>query len=71
MKQSPARVLLILLFVFVGCFGVAFAAAGMLTALPAPAIGGTCGPSTASETAPRPWPSPARSAPDPSHRCPT
>ena len=51
MKQSPTRVLLIILFVFVGCFGVAFAAAGMLTALPAPAIGGTCGPSTASETA--------------------
>ena len=51
MKQSPTRVLLVILFVFVGCFGVAFAAAGMLTALPAPAIGGTCGPSTASETA--------------------
>jgi hypothetical protein len=51
MKQSPARVLLILFFVFVGCFGIAYAAAGMLTALPAPAIGGTCGPSTASETA--------------------
>ena len=51
MKQSPVRVALILLFVFIGCFGVAYAAAGMLTALPAPAIGGTCGPSTASETA--------------------
>jgi hypothetical protein len=51
MKQSPTRVLLIILFVFLGCFGVAYAAAGMLTALPAPAIGGTCGPSTASETA--------------------
>ena len=51
MKQSPTRVLLVILFVFVGGFGVAFAAAGMLTALPAPAIGGTCGPSTASETA--------------------
>jgi hypothetical protein len=51
MKQSPTRVLLILLFVFLGCFGVAYAAAGMLTALPAPAIGGTCGPSTGSETA--------------------
>lgn len=51
MKQSPARVLLILLFVFLGCFGVAYAAAGMLTALPQPAIGGTCGPSTGSETA--------------------
>jgi len=51
MKHSPARVALILLFVFIGCFGTAFAAAGMLTALPAPAVGGTCGPSTASETA--------------------
>jgi hypothetical protein len=51
MKLSPARILLVLLFVFIGCFGVAYAAAGMLTALPAPAIGGTCGPSTGSETA--------------------
>ena len=51
MKQSPVRILLILLFTFIGCFGVAYAAAGMLTALPAPAIGGTCGPSTGSETA--------------------
>ena len=51
MKLSPVRILLVLLFVFIGCFGVAFAAAGMLTALPAPAIGGTCGPSTGSETA--------------------
>lgn len=51
MKQSPARVALVLLFLFIGCFGVAYAAAGMLTALPAPAVGGTCGPSTGSETA--------------------
>ncbi len=51
MKQSPVRVFPVLLFVFVGCFGVAFAAAGMLDALPTPAIGGTCGPSTASESA--------------------
>jgi hypothetical protein len=51
MKSSPVRTLLILLFVFIGCFGIAYAATGMLTALPAPAIGGTCGPSTASETA--------------------
>ena len=51
MKHSPTRVLLIILFVFLGCFGVAYGASGMLTALPAPAIGGTCGPSTASETA--------------------
>jgi len=51
MKLSPARIALALLFIFIGCFGVAYAAAGMLTALPAPAIGGTCGPSTGSETA--------------------
>ena len=51
MKLSPVRILLVLVFVFIGCFGVAYAAAGMLTALPAPAIGGTCGPSTGSETA--------------------
>ena len=51
MKQPPARVALVLLFVFIGCFGTAFAAAGLLTALPAPAVGGTCGPSTGSETA--------------------
>ena len=31
MKLSPARILLVLLFVFIGCFGVAYAAAGMLT----------------------------------------
>jgi hypothetical protein len=51
MKLSPVRILLVLLFVFIGCFGIAYAAAGMFTALPAPAIGGTCGPSTGSETA--------------------
>ena len=51
MKPSPVRTLLILIFVFIGCFGTAYAAAGMLTALPPPAIGGTCGPSTGSETA--------------------
>jgi hypothetical protein len=51
MKQSPTRLALVLLFVFIGCFGTAYAAAGMLTALPAPQAGGTCGPSTGSETA--------------------
>jgi len=51
MKLSPVRVFLVILFVFIGCFGIAFAAAGMLTALPPPAVGGTCGPSTGSETA--------------------
>jgi hypothetical protein len=51
MKQSPTRIFLLFLFVFVGCFGVAYAASGMLNALPAPAVGGTCGPSTSSENA--------------------
>jgi len=51
MKLSPVRTALALLFIFIGCFGTAYAAAGMLTALPAPAVGGTCGPSTGSETA--------------------
>ncbi len=51
MKLSPVRVFLVIVFVFIGCFGIAFAAAGMLTALPPPAVGGTCGPSTGSETA--------------------
>ncbi len=48
---SPFRQLLVLLVLLVSCFGMAYAATGMLTALPAPAAGGTCGPSTASETA--------------------
>lgn len=51
MKLNPVRVALILVFIFIGCFGVAYAAAGMLTALPTPAVGGTCGPSTGSENA--------------------
>jgi hypothetical protein len=51
MKPYPARVALILVFIFIGCFGVAYAAAGMLSPLPTPAVGGTCGPSTGSENA--------------------
>ncbi len=51
MTLSPTRIVLVLLFVFVGFFGVAFAISGVLVALPAPAAGGTCGPSTASESA--------------------
>jgi len=48
---SPTRIVLVLLFVFVGFFGAAFAVSGVLVPLPAPAAGGTCGPSTASESA--------------------
>lgn len=49
MRWSPWRIALALLFVFVGFFGVAFAVAGVLVPLPAPAAGGTCGPGTSSE----------------------
>ena len=59
----------ILLFVFIGCFGVAYAAAGMLTALP-PA--GHRGDLWSEHRLPRPrsrrWPSRGRSAPGPSRR---
>jgi hypothetical protein len=40
-----------LVLVFVGIFGVAFAIAGLLVALPKPAVGGTCGPGSSSESA--------------------
>ena len=40
-----------LVLVFVGLFGVAFAIAGLLVGLPRPAVGGTCGPGTSSESA--------------------
>jgi hypothetical protein len=40
-----------LVLVFVGLFGIAFAIAGLLVGLPRPAVGGTCGPSTSSESA--------------------
>jgi hypothetical protein len=40
-----------LALVFVGLFGIAFAIAGLLVGLPKPAVGGTCGPSTSSESA--------------------
>jgi hypothetical protein len=39
-----------LLLVFLGLFGVAFAITGLLVALPKPAVGGTCGPGTGSES---------------------
>jgi hypothetical protein len=51
MKQSWWHLGFKLAFVFVGLFGVAFAISGVLTSLPAPAIGGTCGPGKGSETA--------------------
>ena len=51
MTLTPSRIVLVLVFVFVGLFGVAFAISGAFIALPAPAAGGTCGPSTASESA--------------------
>jgi hypothetical protein len=35
---------------FVGLFGIAFAIAGLLVGLPKPAVGGTCGPGTSSES---------------------
>jgi hypothetical protein len=40
-----------LAFVFLGLFGAAFAISGLLVALPRPAVGGTCGPGTGSESA--------------------
>jgi hypothetical protein len=40
-----------LALVFVGLFGIAFAIAGLLVGLPKPAVGGTCGPGTSSESA--------------------
>ena len=46
-RQSWVR----LAFAFVGLLGATFAITGVLTALPAPAAGGTCGPSRGSETA--------------------
>jgi hypothetical protein len=38
-----------LLFIAVGVFGAVFAISGLLIGLPKPAVGGTCGPGTASE----------------------
>jgi hypothetical protein len=49
-KQSSLRLVFKLALVFVGLFGAAFAISGALTAMPAPSVGGTCGPSRASET---------------------
>jgi hypothetical protein len=41
---------IMLTFVFVGIFGIAFAVTGLLVALPNPAVGGTCGPGKSSES---------------------
>ncbi len=38
-------------FVLLGLFGAAFAVAGLFATLPAPAVGGTCGPGKSSESA--------------------
>jgi hypothetical protein len=41
---------IMLSFVFLGIFGIAFAITGLLVALPRPAVGGSCGPGSSSET---------------------
>jgi hypothetical protein len=41
---------IMLVFVFLGLFGVAFAITGLLVDLPNPAVGGTCGPGKSAET---------------------
>jgi hypothetical protein len=40
-----------LALVFLGLFGIAFALSGLLIGLPKPAVGGSCGPGTTSESA--------------------
>lgn len=50
MKPSTLRSVLVAVFVFIGVFGIGFAVSSMLTPLPVPAAGGTCGPSTGSES---------------------
>ncbi len=49
-KASSGRLIGIVL-VFLGLFGVAVAVTGMTSPLPAPAVGGTCGPGQGSEAA--------------------
>jgi hypothetical protein len=39
-----------LALVLVGLFGIAFAVSGLLTGLPRPAVGGSCGPGSTSES---------------------
>ena len=49
-KASSGRLIGIVL-VFLGLFGMAVAVTGMASPLPAPAVGGTCGPGQGSEAA--------------------
>jgi hypothetical protein len=51
MNQPTAMWWTRLIFVGLGLFGAAFAVTGLLTALPRPAVGGTCGPGQGSEAA--------------------
>jgi hypothetical protein len=51
MKQPSGSPWIRLLLVCLGLFGAAFALTGLLTVLPLPAAGGTCGPGQGSETA--------------------
>jgi hypothetical protein len=48
-EQPSFQVWVRVLFAAVGVFGAVFALSGLLIALPKPAVGGTCGPGTASE----------------------
>ncbi len=49
MSQLSHQAWIRVAFALVGLFGVAFAISGVLLVLPPPAVGGTCGPGTASE----------------------
>ena len=72
MKQSPARVALVLLFIFIGCFGTAYAAAGMLNRAAGPGGRRDLRPEhRAPRRRSRPWPSPGPSGPAPNPRHPT
>jgi hypothetical protein len=50
MNQASGKLGLRLAVVLVGLFGAAFAISGLFVDLPAPAVGGTCGPGKLSET---------------------
>lgn len=51
MRHASRRTGLRWSLALVGLFGAAFAIAGLFAALPAPAVGGTCGPGKLSESA--------------------
>jgi hypothetical protein len=51
MADSWPRAWISVALVGAGAFAAAFAVTGALAALPAPAVGGTCGPTSASESA--------------------